>query len=138
MKNNILVFGIIFLCITCKEREIINKKIIGKWKLIEINCKYLDDTVGIYEREMKENIYVDNLHLEIDQNSNYVFSMNIEIPSIDKDTEIVKNDIIHLQEHGEVINEKLQIIEWEPHSLKENENVSFNNFSCSKQLNGYN
>lgn len=138
MEIKIIGFGIIFLCLSCKERETLNKKIIGKWKLIEINCKGIDDTEGLSEREMAENIYIENLHLEIDPTSSYIFSMNFEIPVIDKDTEIVKTDTVHLQEHGEIINEKLQVIEWEPNNLKENENVTFSNFSSVKQLNGYN
>ncbi|MBK7221341.1 MAG: hypothetical protein IPH94_08440 [Saprospiraceae bacterium] len=135
--NKILLLGVIFF-LSCNERVMVNKELIGIWVLEEIKCEKIDSEQEINKLKEYQNKYHNNFKLEIDENSKYVFIIKTEMSIIDMKTNTFKDELVQLEEHGFIVNEKNDIIEWKPNFIRENQKVSSNFTSGAKREKDFN
>ena len=135
--NKILLLGVIFF-LSCNERVMVNKELIGMWGLEEIKCEKIDSEEEINKLKEYQNKYLNNFKLKIDENSKYVFLMKTEMSIIDMKTNTFKDELVQLEEHGFIVNEKNDIIEWKPNFIRENQKVSSNFTSGAKREKDFN
>ena len=135
--NKIFLLGLLIIS-SCTGREIINKELVGIWVLKGIKSELIDSKEELYEFRTSNKDYVNNLKLKIDNNSKYIFSMNIDYIDIDEKTDKVRELNLLLEEHGKIINENDYKIQWKPLYIMDDKNVIPSNFIAgSRQKNDY-
>ena len=132
----LLIFFI--LVSSCNSIEIQNEALIGTWQLKEIVCDRTDTIPELDSLREYQNLFINNLQLRIDPDATYQLSLMAAVYTETGNGGIAKEDITHLEEHGIILDERKEILEWKPLFLVENgKRTSGLVYSSSKKVGDY-
>lgn len=136
MKKILWFFGIVFL-FSCSEREMVNKDLIGTWKLVDIQCEQLDSIQGLTELQFYEDEFNNNFKLVINDDSKYIILMELESYVTDEVSGNLRPEAVLFEECGVIKNESIDVIQWKSLFIRENNEKRTSFISGNKMVNQY-
>lgn len=124
MINKFLLLICLFI-FSCSDREIINKGLIGKWRLIDIRCEMIDTNKIYKELWDDKKGYIDQVEIVIKANSKYIFSLETMLPSSwEFKNGVPEFEKTTIKEYGKIVKESNTILEWQPGNVENGQRKS--------------